>query len=259
MNLITAIIAAFVQQWKQTASSIMNLSFLIAAIPNMAVIAWVALRSNNPDVLTYLLVGAPLIGIWNGVVLQVGWSLNSELSAHTLEFAIISRTPMMLVMLGKSLAQLLYGLPTGIVSLITMLIVVRQFPSIADVPSLLVSLIFVVIGLVVTSLLLAPLMVLVGGKAGFFNAIMALGVLVSGFLFPIDRLPSGLEIIARLLPTSWAMSGIWQSIKGYDSIWSVIGAWAACILTSAILLGLTYLMFRAVEKRIRITGVLSTY
>ena len=53
-----------------------------------------------------------------------------------------------------------------------MLIVVRQFTSIADIPSLLVSLIFVVIGLVVTSLLLAPLMVLVGGKAGFFNAIM---------------------------------------------------------------------------------------
>lgn len=259
MKLLRAIIAAFVQQWKQTATSIWNLSFLIGSVPTVAVIAWVAIQSDNPDVVTYLLVGAPLIGVWNGVIFRVGWSLNRELTGRTLEFAIISRTPMMLVMLGKSLAELVYGIPTGIVALITMLIVIRQVPVVADVSLLLVSLVFIVIGLAMTSLLLAPLMVLVGGRAGFFNAIMALGVMVGGFLFPIDQLPLGLEIIARLLPTSWAMAGIWQSIAGVESAWSIITAWGACLLTSAILLAITYLMFRAVEKRIRITGVLTAY
>jgi ABC-2 type transport system permease protein len=256
---IRATLAAFRQQWSQTASSIMNLSFLIGAIPTVAVIAWVAIRSNSPDVLTYLLIGAPLVGVWNGVIFRVGWSLNEELTGRTLEFALISRTPLILVMLGKSLAQLAYGIPAGIVSVITMLIVIRQFPTVASVPSLIISMVLVLIGLAASSLLLAPLMVLVGGRAGFFNAIMALGVMASGFLFPIDQLPFGFEVVSRLLPTSWAMSGVWQSIVGAASIWSLLGDWAACLLTTSVIYVITYLMFRAVEKRIRVTGVLGTY
>ena len=259
MKNMLAALASFIQQWKELANSIMNLAYFIGAIPTVAVIAWVGLRSGNPDVLTYLLVGAPLIHVWNGVILRVGWSLADEMSGRTLEFALVSRTPLMLVMMGKSLAQLVYGIPTGIVSLVTMLIIVRQVPAVADIPSLLVSLLLILVGVAVFSLFMAPLMVLVGGRAGFFNVFMGLGVMISGFLFPIDRLPNWLTVIARVLPTSWAMDGVWKSIAGYESYWSIISAWGACILDSAVILGITYLMFRAVEKRIRITGVLGIY
>lgn len=256
---IRAILAAFLQQWKEVVNSIMNLAYFFGAIPTVAVIAWVGLKSGNSDVLTYLLVGAPLIHVWNGVILRVGWSLSDEMYGRTMEFTLTSRTPLMMVMLGKSLAHLVYGLPTGIVSLLTMLIIVRQVPSVADIPSLLVSFLFILLGLAVFSLLMAPLMVLVGGRAGFFNVFMSLGVMISGFLFPIDRLHSWLTAVARALPTSWAMDGIWQSITGYQSYWSIIYAWGMCILVSAFILGVTYLMFRAVEKRIRVTGVLGVY
>ena len=258
-NIAYAILAAFVQQWKTTATSISSLSFLVQAIPVVAVLAWIATRSDSAFVLTYLLVGAPLMAIWNGVVFRVGWSLNSELNGHTLEFALISRTPMMLVMFGKSLAQLAYGIPAGIIALLTMLLVTREFPAVSNFAFLMVSLFFAVISLAVFSLLFSPLMVLAGGRAGFFNFIIPLGVLVSGFMFPINQLPTWLEVIARLLPTSWAMSGIWQSITGPESLWSLVSAWAACILTSAVLVGITYLMFKVVERRIRVTGVLGTY
>lgn len=258
-NMVRAILAAFIQQWKTTATSIFSLSFLITAVPTVSVLAWIAIKSNSADVFTYLLVGAPIMAIWNGVVFRVGWSLSSELSGRTLEFAMISRTPMMLVLFGKTLAQLAYGIPTGIIALLTMFIVTRQLPAVANIPCLIVSLLFVIIGLAVTSLLFSPLMVLVGGRAGFFNAIMPLGVLVSGFMFPVDQLPIGLEVFARLLPTSWAMSGVWQSIRSIDTLWSIFAAWGACLLTSALLLIITYIMFKAVEKRIRITGALGIH
>jgi ABC-2 type transport system permease protein len=259
MNNLRAITAAFTQQWKEVANSVMNMGYFIGAIPTVAVIAWVAYRSGNPDVITYLLIGAPLIHVWNGVILRVGWSLSDEISGRTMEFTLVSRTPLMMVMLGKGLAQVVYGIPTGMVALITMLIIVHQVPAVADIPSLLFSLILIVAGLAVFSLFMAPLQVLVGGRAGFFNIFMGLGVMISGFLFPINRLPTWLMVTARVLPTSWAMDGVWKSITGYDSYWSIIGAWGACILASAIILLITYLMFRVVEKRIRITGVLGVY
>lgn len=256
---VHAIFAAFTQQWKTTATSIFSLSFIIQSIPVVAVLAWIAIRSDSVFVLTYILVGAPLMAIWNGVVFRVGWSLNSELSGRTLEFAMISRTPMILVMLGKTLAQLIYGIPTGIIAFLTMILITREFPAVDNLAFLVFSLLFVILGITIVSLLFSPLMVIVGGRAGFFNSIMPLGVLVSGFMFPIDQLPLGLEIMARLLPTSWAMYGVWHSITGIESTWSIIGAWAACVLSSAVWLSITYLMFKAVEKRIRITGILGTY
>ena len=258
-NIVRAILASFTQQWKTVATNIFSLSFIVQFILVVAVLSWIAIRSDSTFVLTYILVGAPLMAIWNGVVFRVGWSLNSELSARTLEFAMISRTPMIFVMLGKSLAQLVYGIPTGIIALLTMFLITRELPMVDNLVFLVLSLLFVIIGITVISLLFSPLMVLVGGRAGFFNSIMPLGVLISGFMFPIDQLPIGLEVIARLLPTSWAMYGVWHSITGTESTWSMLGAWGACVLTSALLLSITYLMFKAVEKRIRITGVLGTY
>jgi len=251
--------AAFVQQWKTTSSDIASFSMLLETIPLALALTWMAMQSPTPAVLTYLLVGAPLMSVCNGVVFRVGGSLNGELSSHTLDFTLVSQTPLMVVLFGKSLAQLVFRLPNGVLTLIAMFIVTRQLPEVASVPLLLVSIFFVCIGLIAVSLLFAPFMVLVGGKAGFFNAIMPLAVVLSGFMFPVDRLPLALEAVARLMPTSWAMSCIWQSINGPTSAWSFVSAVLACILTSILLLFITYFMCRIVEKKLRVTGELATY
>lgn len=259
MNTIRAVLAAFLQQWKTTSTDIASVSMLLENLPLAMVLAWMAMQSQTPTILTYLLVGAPFMSISNGLIFRVGGSLNSELFGHTLDFALVSRTPLMVVLFGKSLAQLIFRIPQGAVTLLAMFIVARQLPEVASLPLLFIAMVFVFIGLVTLGLLFAPFMVLVGGKAGFFNAIMPLAVVLSGFLFPIDRLPLALEILARLMPTSWAMASIWQAINGPESVWSFISTGLACILTSALLLMVTYLMCRIVEKKLRVTGELITY
>jgi hypothetical protein len=68
-----------------------------------------------------------------------------------------------------------------------------------------------------------------------------------------------LEAVARLIPLSWAMDGVWQSINGTGTLASAFSDWGLCILTSAVWLGVTYLLFKVVIKRIRVTGALGTY
>lgn len=104
----------------------------------------------------------------------------------------------------------------------------------------------------------APLMVLVGGRSGFFNAFTPFGVTFSGFLYPITRLPDGLEIVGRFLPTSWAMDAAIRSAEGGDTL-RIIGDWGAGLALTGAYLMLIYLMFRKVEERVRVTGILSTY
>jgi ABC-2 type transport system permease protein len=259
MGLFNAIRAAFIQQWKNLSIGIASIGFFIGAIPSAIVVGWIAHKSGNPDVMTYLLIGAPLINVWNNVVLNVGWSLDEEIYGRVLDFSIISRTPLMVVLFGKALAHLVSQVPTGLTALITMAIMIHQIPSVADFPSLVLSMLFIVIGMVTFSLLLSPLAVLAGARGGFFNIFMGLGIMISGFMFPISRLPGWLQVIARIMPTSWAMNGVWKSITGYTSFWSVIEVWGWFLVTTGVMLAATWLMFRAVEKRIRITGALSAY
>ncbi|MFC2014893.1 ABC transporter permease [Chloroflexota bacterium] len=258
MNQIRAIYASAIQQWKQIAISGGNLSWPLGTMPLIAVFTWIAMQKGDPAVLTYLLVGLPLMTIWSGVAFRVGFTLRSELSLQTLQFVYISPTPVILVSFGKALAQVIWGLPTGIVSFGLVFLMTRTAPEIADVGSLIVSLLLVIVGMAVTSLFFSPLVVLVGGQGGFFNAVIPFGLVLSGFIFPVDRLPIVLRVMARCLPTSWAMQGVWLSIQG--GAWqSILGTLGISILTAIGLSGVTYLMFKIMEIRIRISGTRDIY
>jgi len=259
MNQIRAMIASAIQQWKQIDLTGGNLSLHLASVPMASVITWIAMQRGDAAALSYLLVGLPLMTVWSGVVFRIGYTLNNEMSNQVLQFVYISRTPIAVVSLGKAIAQVIWGLPTGLVSLVVVYWMTKMVPPVADVGSLLISLILVIIGIAVASLFFSPLMVLVGGPTGFFGVIILLGSLLGGFVFPVDRLPVVLAVFARLVPTSWAMDAVSLSISGTDNSSAIFGAWGMSILTAIILSGITYLMFNAIEKKLRVEGIRDVY
>lgn len=259
MYQLRAIAAAFNQQWKTTISGLTNFSLLVPHIARSAALAWIVLQGGDKVMLGYMYVGFPLMSIWWGLVFQIGWALNDELFSRTLDFTLISRTPMLSVLFGKTLAVLVFGLPSGVATLVTVSLVVREFPPVAEAALLPFSLLLTFASIALLGLFFAFLMVLSGGRGGFFNAIMPFGAVLSGFVFPVDRLPLALEIPARLLPASWAMDSVWQSIEGPESFWGVLSAWAISILLLVVWFGIIYVLSRVVEKRIRVVGTLGAY
>lgn len=254
-----ALLASAVQQWKQISLYFGNLGFYLATIPMAIVFTWIAMRKGDREALSYLSIGLPLMTIWSGVAFRIGYTLSTELSNQVLQFVYISRTPVIVVSLGKALAQVFWGLPTGIISFMVVFLMSRTLPDISNPVALIISLLLAITGITVASLFFSPMMVLVGGRGGFFNTIIPFGLVLSGFLFPIDRLPVVLMVIARLMPTSWAMDGIRLSIGPGGTWGEILTSWGLCIL-SAILLGvITYVMFRIVEKRLRVTGTRDFY
>ena len=259
MNQIRAMIASALQQWKQIDLTGGNLSLHLASVPMASVITWIAMQRGDPAALSYLLVGLPLMTVWSGVVFRIGYTLNNEMSNQVLQFVYISRTPIILVSLGKAAAQVIWGLPTGLVSLVVVYLMTKMAPQVADVGSLSISLILVIMGIAVASLFFSPLMVLVGGPTGFFGVIILLGSLLGGFVFPVDRLPVVLAVFARLVPTSWAMDAVSLSIRGTDNSLAILGAWGMSILTAIVMFGITYVMFNTVEKKLRVEGIRDVY
>lgn len=258
MRNIYAVRAAFIYSWKLTTGGGRFLSFLGTLIFIVA-LGWFAHESGDPAVVTYLAIGAYLMVVWNFCVFRMGWSLRSELVQGTLELLLLSRTPIMTILVGNILAVSVFASLLGVTGIA---IVLAFSPQIIQVPNLLILLISLGIALAATTVvgfLSAPLSVLTGGRGTYFEAIRPLVMVFSGMVYPVASLAPVLKPVAWALPTSWAMGGLLSSVENGQIYGNPADHWALALATSAAYLGLTYLLFFLTEKRVRITGVLGSF
>ena len=259
MNHLTIIWPTILKEWKAQTMDTGRIYKFIGDATRSAALAWIIYQSGAIEALGFVAIGVAMLSIWAGVMGLGGWSLESELYGKTLDFAIISRAPIALLLFSKTLAQALYEIPTGIVSFVTALLVVREIPEIANVASLSFSLVLALLGMVVVGFFFSAMVVLVGGRAGFFMGILPFVAVLSGFILPVAELPVGLEVLARFMPSSWAMDGVWSSIGGIESWWLMVRDWGISIMVAGAWFIATYFFCMAVEKRIRIKGTLGAY
>jgi len=253
-----AVWAACWTHWKTTTSSFWSLSFLIGSVPIVAVWGWIAIQTPSPSVLSYLMVGAPLMTIWHSVFFGIVGSLRGEINYRTIEFNMISKTSVLTVLFGRATAMMTFGIPAGIVAVVTMLIVTRQAPEIASYPWLFASIVFVFLGLTITGMFLAPISALTNRyHGGMFSPLIPIITVLCGFVFPVSELPAGLRVLAHFLPSTWAMQSALQAIQGPDSTWAVLSGWFICLAVGAAMLLVTIFLYKMVEKRLRLTGLVS--
>ena len=256
---LNAIVGSFFNQWKVIIRTSNHLNFLIQAVPTAYVIAWVADRSDSSAVLSLVLIGAPMMVIWQGSVFRMGWSLSTEMNIGTLELTLATRTPLALIMLGKALAITVFIILSSLAAFIVVVAVSRELLDIAAVGLFIPSLGIALFCLFSGAFIFAPLTVWVRGRPGFFSAIMPFGVAFSGFLYPVSVLPDTMEPLSWLLSTSWAMRAVISSIDGGSSMTDIAGYWTLAILISIAYWSLTLYLFKKVVARVRATGALSMF
>lgn len=249
--------AAFLQQLRTYYSFSQLLAYLTSTLPAVAVLAWMARESDSQIVVAYVTIGSFMLTVWQSGVFRVGWTLTEELTAGTLQFNLLSRSPVMWVIFGKALALISLGSIAGVMAVLVVLAITQDPPGVAQVGLLVVSVMVTLVAVTITAFLFAPLMVLSKGQAGFTGAITPFGTVFSSFLYPVGQLPEALEYVARALPTSWAMESIILSTQGGGSYATVIARWGIALGIAAGWLGITAWMFRKVEQRLRVTGELT--
>ena len=203
------------------------------------------------------MVGSFLAIIWYACVYRLGRTLSYEIYEGTMELQMVTRTPLMLIMVGQALAIAAVNSMGGVMAFALAHTVSQRLVTIANVPLFIVSLLFALIALLTAGFILTPFAVLMKGRSGVFSGLVWFGAVFGGLVFPVSAFPYGLEIIARLLPTSWAMEAVARSMTGDGSTLEVAGNWAVALGLMALYLVVTYLMFRKVEERVRMTGTLS--
>ena len=254
-----AFIGAYQEQFLESRRTTSYLNFLVGGAPGVAVLAWVATRSETPLAFALLSVGACLMVMWTTAVFRIGWSASNEISAGVFHINLLSKTRVAVIMLGKSVSYVAYTALTGLGAFLVFLAIAHRLPSVANLPAFIVSVLVAMFAMVCASYIFAPAAVLVDARGGIFGAVMPFGVVFSGFLYRVSVMPVSFKVIARLLPTSYAMDGVIHSIEGNVSVWRIAGDWGMALAVSLVYVIASYFLFQVVEKRVRQTGILSTF
>ncbi len=254
-----ALRGSFLQTWRNVRRTAGYANFVIAGIPNVIILAFIANRSDNPVAITYIAVGSSLMLVWTNAVFRMGWALSEERWGGLLDISLISRTPIIVTMVGKSLALCFFSLLTGAGAFILILLASEHAIPVVNIPLAIISLAVTLLVMICAGFIFCPITVLVGEPAGLFATVMPFGVACSGFLYPINILPTALQVIARGLPTSWGMESIIMATTGSGPIGDIVIRWGIALALAIVYLFITQILFRLVERRVRVTAVLTTY
>ena len=257
MRYAWAIAGAWTQQWSEMASTFRDPLFYIRDIPQVAVLAWIVTRAEDAVVATYAVVGIVLLTTSNRSLFQMGWSLSQELFSGTLQQVLLSRTPMALVLFGRAAAAASSALFSGLVALLVAWWIARDLIEVADPMLLAVSVCVAIVAIISTGFIWAPLFVLVGTRPGFFNAIIPFAVVFGGFLVPIEFLSPTGEAVARVVPTAWTSEAVYYSIRdGSAETGRIVANLGVGLALAVLYFTATWILFRIVERRIRISATL---
>lgn len=259
MGHLYAIRGAYFQQLRMLMDLGDYVGTVFLAAPIIGAVIWIASQGIGAIPSPYLSVGIFLTVVWVLILFRIGFSLAMEFFLGTLDHTLISPTPLFGIMIGKVAAFITIAIPPGAVSSALALLVSQESIDVVSPGLTAVSAGFAVLGAVAVTYTLAPLFLL-SRNAGYFSAPFAhLGMVLGAFLYPVSLLPTGVEVVARFMPTPWAMDGVMRSIESGGMSWRYAGDWGMALLVSLAYLGLTYLLFRKVETRIRVTGSLSPF
>ena len=232
------------------------LRFPFAYLPSTLVLAWIASRSDDPAVVQYIAYGAFILTVWNQFLTAMPWVLREELFDGTFALTVMTRTPVMLMVFGSSLASATLALVFGVLAFITVLLISGQPLDASNVALLAASVAVTVLAILTIGYLLSPLAVLRRGVGGFFDVFVQMGTVFGGILSPVALLPAGLQYISKILPSSWAMKGIAASIRGGEATGDTVENLLIAVGLAMLCGALSFLMFRRVEEHVRVTGTI---
>jgi len=206
--------------------------------------------------LVYGLLGGGLIGYWSVAYIDAGNGIQDERWNGTLEQIFATPTALWVILLGKVLGGLLFGLAAFVPTA-----AFAYFGFHAVLPSLdpwrfVISLAVLTLTFFCIAITLAPLFALWRWVFAMING-FELGVyILCGFMFPIAVLAPWAQGIAALLAPTWAVKALYASTVAEGprdfALW-----WIAAVgLSLAYLVG-AYFLYALVEREARVSGELA--
>jgi ABC-2 type transport system permease protein len=223
----------------------------------IALLAIYVLRDEAASNAIYIVVGSGMTGLWSGLLFTSAFNIGGERWMGTLEVLVGSPTPLYLIVMGKTLANVLLSLASMILGYFVAALLFR-FPLIVVQPlPFIISLALTVLAYVALGMVIAPFMSLNLSMERWTNALEFPVYIVGGFLFPILLLPRWTNPISYALAPYWAARALHGTSSGGAALGETLFAWAMLLIFSLIYIALSTKLFQIVLRRARVDATLS--
>ena len=226
------------------------------------VVALMLYKNVEGPIVLYAVLGGGILGMWGNTLYSSGWSINFDRMNGTIEALMVSPTPLMQVVAGRAIWNALVGLiNAGLVFLIAIL--AFQAPSeLSDPVLFFFTLMLTLLSLSALGITLSAFFVMTRSSTVLMQIIEYPLYVACGALVPLSLLPEWSRPISYVLAPSWGVDALKLS-AGLTGSQGVNIGWAGDCMTMTLLslayLGIAVLLFRKLEKKVRVDGTLGRY
>jgi ABC-2 type transport system permease protein len=230
-----------------TLSSFFLLLSVISPIVFASMAYFMFRAGARPGSLLYVSLGAAMMGIWSSTLFGSGGAIQWQRWQGTLEYAIASPPPFILVLVPLTLATATVGL-YSLVATLTWGWLFFDVPFTVDHPvQFVVALPAMVTGLGLLGLVMASTFVLWRNANALSNLLEFPVWLITGLLTGISILPGWVHPLSWVLAPTWGVRALRESALGGDA-WLDIGM---CLVLGAAYLVIGHFCLRYFERLAR--------
>ena len=225
----------------------------------VALLALWMLRGKGEEYAIFVVVGSGMSGLWSSLLFVSGNSINIERWFGTLETLTGVPTPLQVVVLGKTLANVLQSVLSMVGTYLLVSLIFGYPLSVAMPGPFFLSVVFIIVAFIAFGLVISPLFVLNPMIQQFQNGIEFPVFILSGFLFPILMLPGWTRGLSYALPTYWAARALHAAARATEPIESIRHSWLILSGLAAVFFAFSVWLFRATVRKAKINATLDAH
>ena len=204
----------------------------------------------------YGVLGGGLLGYWGVAYLDGGFGIQSERWNGTLEQVFAAPTPFWVILLGKSVGSILWGMLAFIPTLGLAFFGFHALLPRLDPAPFAVSFAVLTFSFFCIAFGFAPLFALWRWAVPMINGFELGFYVLCGFIFPITILPGWAQTLASVLAPMWATRAIYASTTS-EGPHDFAAWWLAAVGLSVLYLFGAAWLYRLVDWRARMSGDLA--
>lgn len=253
----SVLISTMVLQMKQSFARPMFRFCLIAnPILNTILLYEMYRNSGEENFFAYVVLGAGLMAVWGCICFSSAGDINRERYSGTLALIFAAPAGFPAIILGKIIGNTILSLASIGISLVTA-VILFQVPLYLGSPFyFLIALAAALLAFIVISSVIACLLTLSRKTTLYMNCIEIPVILICGFVYPIEALPAWLRPVSYIFSPSWAVELLRMSVWGVEDAFLFWTKLTVLLVLSGIYAVISFLLFRCIDKQVRISASL---
>lgn len=214
--------------------------------------------SGTTDFMSFVILGAALANFINAVFWGMGYALKNDMDAGVMESNWLTPVPRLLILVGRSLTNLLV---TAITSLAMLIVagLVFGFHVSGDVLAALGAVLPMLVGLYGFGFAFAAIVLMMREANTMVDLTSFLVQIFSGTDFPVTVLPRWLLPVALLLPLTYGMDAVRGFLLNTQTLLPLPLEIGLLLLSMCLMLWLGVHIFARIERRVRQMGTLGQH